>query len=170
MFTCLTKSPLVKYSLLIIGFGLAFNALAHRYFFSITELIYNDKTKSLEIIHQLTAHDVDNSIAEQQQIRFSTEHPNYDAIVQQYVEANFQLSYQDKAIKLNWVGLEINKGNIFIYQEAPFQHSLQGLKVRDNLLIDNFSNQVNTVNYRGKQHSGSLTFDQKVPKREIKAK
>ena len=58
--------------------GLAANALAHRYFFSITDLRLNENTQAIEVIHQITAHDIDNAIAENQQIHFSVAHPNYE--------------------------------------------------------------------------------------------
>lgn len=142
--------------------GLAANAVAHRYFFSITDLALNENSQSIEVIHQITAHDIDNAIAEAKQIHFSVAHPEYESIIRQYIESHFQLHYQDKAVILNWVGLEINKGNIFIYQEAEFHHSLLGLKITNNLLINSYAKQINTVNFRDKSIKGSLTFKRSV--------
>jgi len=142
--------------------GLAANAVAHRYFFSITDLALNENSQSIEVIHQITAHDIDNAIAEAKQIHFSVAHPEYEGIIRQYIEEHFQLHYQNKAVSLNWIGLEMNKGNVFIYQEAEFNHSLIGLKITNNLLIDSYPKQINTVNFHDKTIKGSLTFKRSV--------
>lgn len=142
--------------------GLAANAVAHRYFFSITNLALNERTQSIEVIHQITAHDIDNAIAEAKQIHFSVAHPDYESYIRHYVEAHFQLHYEGQAVTLNWLGLEINKGNIFIYQEAKFNHALLGLQVTNSLLTDNYERQVNTVNFHDKVIKGSLTFKRSV--------
>ena len=150
--------------------GLAANAVAHRYFFSITDLSLNERTQSIEIIHQITAHDIDNAIAQAKQIHFSVAHPNYENIIRQYVEANFQLHYQGQVIPLNWIGLEVNKGNIFLYQETKFHHSLIGLKITNSLLTKEYEKQVNTVNFSDRKIKGSLTFKRSVTINHIEIK
>ncbi|TWX73009.1 DUF6702 family protein [Colwellia sp. C1TZA3] len=147
--------------------GLAANAVAHRYFFSMTDLTLNERTQSIEVIHQITAHDIENAIADAKQIHFSIAHPNYENIVRQYVEAHFQLNYQGQAIALNWIGFESNKGNIFIYQEAMFPHTLLGLKIMNSLLTEHYLKQVNTVNFYSKTIKGSLTFKRSVTMNHI---
>ena len=142
--------------------GLAANALAHRYFFSITDLAINERSQSLELIHQITAHDIDNAIAETKQIHFSVAHPNYENYIRQYVEANFQLHYAGQPVTLNWIGLEVSKGKLFVYQEAAFTDPLVGLKITNSLLTNRYPKQVNTVNFRDKTIKGSLTFKKSV--------
>jgi hypothetical protein len=147
--------------------GLAANALAHRYFFSITDLAINERSQSLEVIHQITAHDIDNAIAETKQIHFSVAHPNYENYIRQYVEANFQLHFAGQPVTLNWIGFEVSKGKLFVYQEAAFAHPLPGLKITNSLLINRYPKQVNTVNFRDKTIKGSLTFKKSVIIRRI---
>jgi len=153
---------LAKRFVVLLLCGLAANALAHRYFFSITDLTLNENSHVIEVIHQITAHDIDNAIAQAKQIHFSTAHPDYDKLIRQYVEAHFQLHYQQQQVPLTWVGLEINKGNIYIYQEAKFANSLLGLEISNSLLISSYPKQINTVNYRDKSIKGSLTFKRSV--------
>ncbi len=161
------RSNLAKRVLVLLLCGLAVNAVAHRYFFSITDLSLNERTQSIEVIHQITAHDVENAIAESKQIHFSVAHPDYENNIRQYVEANFQLHYQDKSLPLDWIGLEINKGNIYIYQETRFSHSLVGLKITNSLLTERYEKQVNTVNFRDNTIKGSLTFKRSVTINDI---
>ena len=159
---------IAKRFLVLLLCGVAANAVAHRYFFSISDLSLNERTQSIEIIHQITAHDIDNAIAEQQQIHFSVAHPEYEKYIRQYIEKNFKLQYKKQQLILNWLGLEINKGNIFIYQEAKFSQDLIGINITNSLLTEHYPKQVNTVNFSDKQIKGSLTFNRSVIINEIK--
>ena len=139
--------------------GLAANAVAHRYFFSITDLTLHESKQSIEIIHQITAHDINNAIADTKKIHFSVAHPNYEAYIRQYIEANFKLSYQNITVPLHWVGLELNKGNILVYQETHFTHALHGLEITNSLLIERYLKQTKTVNFHNNKNKGILTFN-----------
>lgn len=138
--------------------GVAASAAAHRYFFSITDFTLNTNTHTLEVIHQITAHDFDNAIAENKQIHFSSAHPHYDEFAKNYLKEHFQVYDKGQRIVLNWVGLEINKGNIFIYQEATFNGKFTDIEIKNTILIDNYKQQVNTVNFQDNTIKGSLTF------------
>ena len=156
------RSPKVLWLFLaIIMLGWASSILAHTYFFGLTELTVNAQSKKIEIIHHFTAHDVENLIAEQQQINFSAEHPKYEQLIQEYFEQHFVLHRDGNIVELNWIGLEVHLGKIFIYQESNSENFLSGLVVKNDLLVDTYPNQVNTLNYHDAVIKGSLTFSQK---------
>jgi len=138
--------------------GVAVTTAAHTYFVGLSELSLNSSTEKLEVIHQLTTHDLENAIAENRKIHFSPEHPAYEKYIQAYVNKHFQLQYSGKDITLNWIGIELSRGKIMIYQEAPFKKVLNGLVVKNALLVNTYSRQVNTVNYKSTEIKGSLTF------------
>ena len=146
----------IFFVLLLSGYG-GF-ASAHKYFFGLTELSVNPNNQTIEIIHQFTAHDLENAIAEQKQEHFSPEHEKYDLYIKQYFDKHFQLDVHKKKISLTWVGLEIIKGKVIVYQEAPYKNKLLGIVVKNDLLVDTYSKQVNTVNYQDSVLKGSLTF------------
>lgn len=152
------KNKTLRGLFLLLLCGVAANAAAHRYFFSLTDVTVNSSNKSIEIIHQISAHDIDNLIAQEKQIHFSVAHPDYETFIRQYIEEHFQLSYNAQMLTLNWIGLEISKGYIVIYQEIENYESLVGLKIINSLLVEYYAKQVNTVNYRDKKLKGSLTF------------
>jgi hypothetical protein len=155
---------MVKYLLLILlSLGAVTPVTAHTYFFGLTDMRVNVKTQKIEIIHQFTAHDVDNLIAEQQQINFSPEHPQYEKLIQDYFNQHFVLIQKNKNANLKWVGFEVSGGKIFVYQESINKIILPGLVVKNDLLIDTYPKQVNTVNYQDTGIYGSLTFSQAVP-------
>lgn len=157
----LLKSPILVTIALMVLIGLSHNAIAHKYFFAISEMTLNNESESIEVIHQLTAHDIENAIADIKQEHFSPEHKNYELYLKSYVEKHFFVEYQKQVLPLNWVGIELNKGKIFVYQEIKNQSFLKGLVVKNHLLVDTYPKQINTVNYLGKEVKGSLTFSRK---------
>jgi len=158
MFSTLANKILISIVLL----GVATSVAAHTYFFGISEIDVNSETEHLEIVHQFTTHDIENAIAQQQQIHFSPAHPNYEKLIQQYFELNFTLTRNKSPIKLNWLGIEFQRGQIFAYQESDNKNLLANLLVKNTILIDTYPKQMNTVNYQSltttPQLQGSLTF------------
>jgi hypothetical protein len=150
------------FSLMLVG--VATSVVAHTYFFGVTELNVNNSTKQLEIIHQFTAHDIENTIAQQQNIHFSPEHPQYDKLIQTYFEKHFHLSRNNQPLKLHWLGFEVKRGQLFAYQESDSANFLANLVVKNTILTDTYTQQINTVNYQelttGSFLQGSLTFNQ----------
>ncbi len=150
------------FALLLFMLGIIFfsaNTFAHKYFFGITEINLNHKTQSLEIIHQFTIHDLENAIAEQQQINFSPEYPHYEKLIRQYFEKHFKIQVNNTNIKLTWVGVEFVRDKLFVYQEAQGLKFLTGLVVKNDLLTDTYPKQINTVNFQDNNYQGSLTFN-----------
>lgn len=148
----------IKAFFILIIVGQCATASAHKYFFGLTELSVNPKTQNIEIIHQFTAHDLENTIAEQTQEAFSPQHSKYELYIQEYVNNHFQIFINDKKIPLVWVGFEYNNDKIIMYQEAQFENNLLGLVVKNDLLVDTYDKQVNTLNYQDAEVTGSLTF------------
>tara|TARA_R110001583_G_scaffold1152_10_gene9567 strand:- start:2403 stop:2942 length:540 start_codon:yes stop_codon:yes gene_type:complete len=161
-----SKVSLSKVLLSILLMGVAGTTAAHTYFFGVTELNLNITSKHIEVVHQLTAHDIDNAIAEIQQVHFSAEHPQYDKFIQDYIEGHFILARNDKIIKMNWIGFEVKRGQLFAYQESASKNYLTNLVVKNSILVDTYVKQVNTVNYQSLSPTnavqGSLTFDQSL--------
>jgi len=157
------NSLLNKILLSVLLVGVAASAAAHTYFFGVTDLTINKTSKHIEVIHQFTAHDIENTIAEIEQVSFTSEHPQYDELVQRYIEKHFNLQRDNKEIKMNWIGFEVRRGLLFAYQESMTENYLTNLVVKNTILVDTYAKQVNTVNYQGfssiDKIQGSLTFD-----------
>ena len=159
-----SKISMSKMLLSILLIGVAGTTAAHTYFFAVTELNLNKTSEHIEVVHQLTAHDIENAIAEIQQVHFSPEHPQYDKFIQDYIEGHFVLERNNKIIKMNWIGFEVKRGQLFAYQESDSKNFLANLVVKNAILVDTYEKQVNTVNYQNLSPTdtvqGSLTFDQ----------
>jgi hypothetical protein len=159
MITFFLKKTLLSIMLV----GVAASAAAHTYFFGMTDININSQNKHIEIIHQFTTHDIENTIAEIKQEHFSPEHPKYDQYIQAYFEQNFIVERNNKAVKLKWIGFEVKRGQLFVYQESMHKNVLANLVVKNTILIDTYPKQINTVNYQDltsqNKLQGSLTYD-----------
>lgn len=150
----------------IMFMGIAASVAAHRYFFGMTDINLNKQNKHIEIIHQFTAHDIENTLAEITQEHFSPEHPKYEQYIQTYFENNFEIKRGNKIVQLNWLGFEVKRGQLFAYQESPHKNDLTNLMVKNTLLINTYPKQINTVNYQDltspNMLQGSLTYNQSL--------
>ena len=162
MFTPFLKKTFISIMLI----GVAASAAAHTFFFGMTEINLNSQNKHIEIIHQFTAHDIENTIAEIKQTHFSPEHPKYDQYIQAYFEKHFIIERNNKALQLNWLGFEIRRGQLFVYQESTRKNYLANLVVKNTILVDTYPKQINTVNYQDlsspNKLQGSLTYNQSL--------
>lgn len=162
----MVTSCLKKILISIMLVGVAASAAAHTYFFGLTDINLNSQNKHIEIIHQFTAHDIENNLAEIKQVHFSPEHPEYDQYIQAYFEQHFVLKRNNKTVKLNWIGFEVKRGQLFVYQESTHKDSLANLMVKNTLLTGTYPKQINTVNYQDltsqNKLQGSLTYDQSL--------
>lgn len=155
--------------------GVIASAASHTYFFGVSDISVNPKNKHIEIVHQFTAHDIENAIAESKQIHFSAENKNYDLYIQQYFEQLFSLEKNRLKIPLIWLGFEVLSGKIIAYQESKQQYLLPQVMVKNTILTGTYPKQVNTVNFqgvgfKGEAIFGSLTFDYRTKQVMITAK
>jgi len=164
------KKKFIKLFLCFCILGSIAPVFAHRFFFGISELKVNHRTDQIEIIHQFTVHDVENLIAQQKQINFSPENPQYELLIRQYFEKHFKIQKNNNNIEISWVGFEVVRDQIFIYQEAKYPNFLIGLVVKNDLLTDTYAKQINTVNFQDNTIKGSLTFSKSQQSAKIIAK
>lgn len=144
-------------------------AMAHKFFVGSTEIIVNEHTNSIEVIHRFTSHDLENMLSDKHQQRIAADSDAYLKMVQVYVEQGFMLKDKDgKDLSLSLIGIEPGVNETFIYQEVEGLKDLKGVTVYHRLLTDYFINQKNRVNYESPSLSGSLLFDNNTRVQQIK--
>jgi hypothetical protein len=141
-------------------------ALAHRAKAGVTTIEWNARTEMLEVIHRLHAHDAQVAVADVMGV-----HPpdlgdlKPRAALALYVSQTFTLAGEDGAtIPLDIVGAEIEGAYVYIYQEAALPALPGSLLVTNNILIDVFRNQMNTVNVKSPTGVKSAEFSHDVRK------
>lgn len=124
-------------------------AAAHKYFFGLTEVSYNQRTQHIEVVHQYTLHDVQRALKKRFGDDFQLDAVDADEKISTWLENQFKLfNSNDQEVELNWVGFEADFQNIWLYQEyATESTDFCGWRVSNSVLMDSFAPQVNTVNF-----------------------
>lgn len=159
-----TNSLLLPFITLLLSVcALLPQAAAHKYFFGLTEVSFNQRTERVEVIHQYTLHDVQRAMIEQYGKSFRIDEPKAEEKVKQWVENHFQLlNSNGEPVDTTWVGFEADFQNIWFYQEAKIERpDFCTWQVNNSLLMKVYPAQVNTVNFlsTGKTHGVALTAD-----------
>lgn len=132
----------------------------HKFHATIAQLEYNAKEQSVEAVIRFFADDFETAISQhaKREIKFNTpqalkDKANSDAVFS-YVRERFELKGKNgNAVKLNWVGMEIQADMVWVYFEGKLPGGLSGAQMRNRLLQELFDDQVNIVNFKfdGKQ-------------------
>ena len=134
-------------------------ASAHRFHFGMTDISYNARTESTEIVHTYTAHDIDALLLNLYGRQFDLSDVQDQAVLRTYVERHFWLADKDgKRLPVTWVGMTADAQSIVIYQEVAATPLSATAVIRQGMLVDFLAEQVNTVNLTEGGAVRSLTF------------
>jgi hypothetical protein len=122
-------------------------AYAHRFHAGITDISFNERSGSTEVVHTYMAHDVEALLSNLYQRQFDLSDPDDQAVLRKYVEKQFWLADKDKRrLPLNWVGMTVDSESVTVFQEAPQTAASKVDLIHDEVLIDFLPDQMNTVN------------------------
>jgi hypothetical protein len=136
---------------------------AHRFHTGITELAYNPRTGSTEIVHTYMAHDIEALLMNTYGRQFDLTDPEDQDVLRQYIEQRFWIKGHDNArLPARWVGMTVASQSVVIYQELENTPLSKTAAIGHGVLIDFLPDQVNTVNLNDAGALRSLTFTQAV--------
>ena len=123
------------------------HASAHRFHAGITDISYNERTGSTEVVHTYMAHDVEALLTDLYQRQFDLSDPEDQAVLRKYVEKQFWLADKDgRRLPLNWVGVTVDTDSVVVFQEAVRTPVVKVETIHDAVLSDFLPDQQNTVN------------------------
>lgn len=121
--------------------------LAHNFHAGITDISYNERTGSTEVVHTYMAHDVEALLTNLYQRQFDLSDPDDQAVFRKYVEKQFWLADKDKRrLPLNWVGMTADAQSVVIFQEVVRTPAATVEFIHDAVMTDFAPDQLNTVN------------------------
>lgn len=122
-------------------------APAHNFHAAITDISYNERTGSTELVHTYMAHDVEALLTNLYQRQFDLSDPDDQAVFRKYVEKRFWLADKDKRrLPLNWVGMTADAQSVVIFQEVLQTPAAKVEFIHDEVMTDFMPDQLNTVN------------------------
>ena len=127
---------------------LAFNT-AHKFYVSATDIEYNEKQRSLQVISYVFTDDLEDLL----QSRYSkdlvlvknNEHPSANEFVEQYFRSKFSISVNGKDRLFNYIGKEYDKDQLLVYLEVEDVETVNTIGVKNGILTDLFPEQKNVV-------------------------
>ncbi|MFL6673947.1 MAG: DUF6702 family protein [Massilia sp.] len=144
-------------------------ASAHRFHAGITDISFNERTGSTEIVHTYMAHDVEALLANLYQRQFDLTQPEDQDVLRKYVEKQFWLQGADKArLPARWVGMTIDAQSVVIYQEVAKTPVSRAAAIHDEVMTDFLPDQVNTVNLDDGGKVRTFTFESKTTEQPVR--
>lgn len=123
--------------------------LSHPFFISLTEIRQNPDSGRLEIAQKIFWDDLEvelnDLIGESIDILNPKDKAKLNKQVKQYLLAQNQLSIDGKAIKLTYLGYEIEEDAAWFYIQSEPVSPLVSIEVKNTVLFKNFDTQQNIV-------------------------
>lgn len=138
--------------LVVVGAGaLCAPASAHQQKAALTEVLLNERTGNIEVVHRFYLHDAEEAVRQ----LFGPEadiHGKEDTrfTMARYTIARYQMwDENDQPIELGLVGWEIEGNYFWVYQESEKPGTVSAITMQHEVLRDLWPDQMNTVNVEG---------------------
>ena len=153
-------------ALLLACSGLAF---AHQFHVAYTDISFNARTGSLEVVHTLHTDDVDALLANLYQRQFDLTRPEDESVLRKYVEQGFWIAGAGgKRLPLHWVGLTVGPETVVVYQEIENTPLSQAAVIHQAVLSDFLADQTNTVNINEDGAVRTLSFNRQTVEKAVR--
>lgn len=137
-------------------------AALHKFYVSVTEIEYNEKAKSLQIISRVFTDDLENLLKKRydQNARLGAniETAGVSSHFEKYLEQKIEIKVDGKPVKLNYLGKEYENDMILLYIEVVDVPAFNKIEVRNTVLMDLFREQKNLVHVEHKGKTRSLVL------------
>ncbi|WP_070136837.1 DUF6702 family protein [Crocinitomix algicola] len=139
------------------------SAWSHKFYVSITDLVYNESKDRIEGSIKLTAHDFEKILSEKfnkkivlEEVNDSSEIGRY---IQYYLYENFKLKSKGIAAAPNYFGKEITlEQDLYIYFTFTNIADPKLVEIKNTVLLYHFPQQQNIVHYRYKELTKTITL------------
>ena len=155
----------------MLSFLLSLGLLFHPLHISVTEIEYNDKVKSLQIISRIFVDDLETAIkAEKNLTNLDILNPKNglktETLLSDYLKAHLKIKLDGKEKQLNFLGYEEESFAFVCYLEIINISSFKVLEVENTIITESYSDQSNLVHvtYNGPVKSARLMKDKPTEK------
>ncbi len=135
----------------------------HHFATSLAEADYNEDTKQLEVGLSMKPSDLEWVLSRREGKRIDLERTaDVDALIQSYLNDVFRITGADcEPVPCTWVGKEVETKVTWLYFEFALPDGLEGVELRNRILMRWERDQVNTVNLNHNGDRRTLTFDRR---------
>jgi hypothetical protein len=135
------------FTLLLIA---ASSFVAHKYYHSHAELLLSSSTGNAEAVIELYWHDLEVSLSKESDKKVSVKDSDWNERCSKYFKKHFILKDSIAVeVEQNFVGTSIKADQVLVYIEFKKVKTFKGYSMMNNLLMNEFPQQVNQVNLKG---------------------
>lgn len=138
--------------------------LPHPFFVAVTEVSQNTAEKSLEVSCKFFTDDFEETLQKAYKtpldILSGKDKAAFDKLIPDYISKRLALTADGKAVRLSFIGFEVEKESVFCYFEVQNLPAVKQLDISNSLLHDFKNEQINImhVTINGKRQSTKLDF------------
>ncbi len=138
-----------------------FSFSTHKYYLSLTQIEYNKKNKSLEIIINVFMDDIELALNNDYNIDLKltskNELKNADEYFKKYLNKSLKFTVNNKALKFDYLGKEYQGDLVYFYLEIDSIYKPISLDISNKLLLKYFKEQQNIVKLKnGKKRQSKI--------------
>ena len=138
-------------------------SVAHKFYVSVTEIEYNQKAESLQIISRVFIDDMEDLLQTRydKNIRLgvSNESNSVPSYLKKYLNKKIEIKIDGKLTELNYLGKEYEDDMLLLYLEVENVSSFKKIQIKNALLTDMFNEQKNLVHVKHKGSTKSLILN-----------
>lgn len=137
---------------------------AHQQKAALTEILFNERSGNLEIVHRFYLHDAEHAIKDVVDANADIiGSPESQRRFAEYVESNFAIINEaGRSLELRPVGHEADGQFFWVYQEITLPEEMNEMTIISNSLREIWPSQINTVNIKKEGQVTSLTFRDQI--------
>lgn len=149
----------MKIILIFILFSLTSRPSPHPLHVSIMQMDHNEETNTLEITLKAFIDDFELGLKDYSHTKVflndNEGNDSIDVIMEKFVRQMTSYKINGKTTELKWIGWELEKDEVFIYYEMALAKKVKSISVQNDLLMNEYLDQVNIVHlkYMGKNKS-----------------
>lgn len=140
--------PFLRKVLVLVLF-LSFNSFSsHKYYASITKVEVDNSENLLKAYTVLFVDDTEQLLKERYDLQvadFNNLNFEEKEILSRYLNSKVSFSVNRKPLNVKFLGTQLESQQLYLYYEASFQENPQRLDLKNELLMDLYDDQHNTV-------------------------
>ncbi|WBX72284.1 DUF6702 family protein [Tenacibaculum retecalamus] len=141
-----------------------FSFSVHKYYISLTEIEYKEKTQSVQMIMNVFIDDIETAINKDYnvdlQLTTKDEFKKVDELFLNYLQKHFKIKVNNNDVTYNFIGKEYDGDIVYFYLEVENIKTLNSIEIQNDVLVNHFPEQQNLIKTAHK----SLFLDKKNDK------
>ena len=146
--------------------------VVHKFYVSVTQIEYNEKQQSLQIISRIFIDDIEEVLKKRydETIKLTSEkqQEKVDTYLYKYLQKKLMITVDDKPVRYNFIGTEYDNDLILCYLEIEGVTSLETITISNKVLMDVFEEQQNIIHVKKGKNRKSLILEKEKEKGMLK--